>query len=105
MDPRFTLFNGTTLVFVVITVWMLTVRLRGVIGGNWPLIYYAAVIGYSTIFSGYLDPAWVYSGLVCTLLMRFEFMGGVFLKIIRAIDILVLVYFIFAGLYAMTFIL
>lgn len=105
MDPRFTVFNGTTLVFVVITAWMLTARLRGLVGGNWPIFYYAGAIGYSLIFPGYLDPAWVYSGLVCTLLMRFEFMGGIFLKMIRAIDMLVLGYFIFAGLYAITFIL
>jgi hypothetical protein len=103
MDPRFSVFNGTTLGFVAVTIWMLSARLRGLIGGNWPLFYYAGVIGYSTIFPGSLDPAWVYSGLVCTLLMRFEFMGGVFLKIIRVLDIIVLIYFIFAGLYSMTF--
>ena len=104
MDPRFSIFNGTTLVFVVITIWMLSARIRGVVSGNWPIFYYVGVIGYTNVFPDYLDPAWVYSGVVCTLLMRFEFMGGVFLKIIRVIDIIVLGYFIYAALAAMTFV-
>ena len=44
------------------------------------------------VYPDILDPAWVYAGVVCSLLLRFEFMGGVFLKIIRVIDITVLAY-------------
>ncbi len=90
MDPRFSVFNVTTAVLLGLTLWVLIARIRGVVESNWPLYYYAGVIGYSVVFPGYLDEAWIYAGVVCALLLRFEFMGGWFLKIIRTIDILVL---------------
>ncbi len=103
MDPRFTVFNGSTVVFVAITVWVLSVRIRGVVDSNWPLFYYVAVVAYSAVFPGYLDPAFVYAGVVCALLLRFEFMGGFFLKIVRVIEIIVLAYYAYAAISAMTF--
>ena len=76
---------------------MLVERYRGLIESNWPLFYYFGVVSHSCYYPGVLDPAWVYSGVVCTLLLRFEFMGGFFLKAIRFIDFVVLLYLLFAS--------
>ncbi len=87
----------TTAIVAALTVWMLVARYRGMIESNWPLLYYFGVVTYSWNYPGVLDSAWVYGGVVCALLLRFEFMGGVFLKIIRFIDFLVLLYVLYAS--------
>lgn len=97
MDPRFAPFNITTAVLAGVTIWVLIARVRGMVESNWPLFYYIGVIAYTMFFPDYLDPAWVYSGVVCTLLLRFEFMGGVFLKLIRFLDIVVLVFLAYSA--------
>ena len=103
MDPRFGAFNITTGVLAAVTVWVLSARLRGVVESNWPIFYYIGVIFYGMVFPDILDPAWVYAGVVSSLLLRFEFMGGVFLKIIRIIDIIVLTYLAYIAFTSMTF--
>jgi hypothetical protein len=45
-----------------------------------------------------LNPNAVYAGLICVLLLRFEFLGGFVLKMVRAIDLAILVYFMWRGL-------
>ncbi len=92
MDPRFGAFNVTTGLLAALTISVLIARVRGVVQSNWPLLYYVGVIFYTTLYEGYIDPAWVYAGVVSSLLLRFEFMGGIFLTIIRLIDIVVLCY-------------
>jgi len=103
MDPRFSGFNVTTVVFAILTLWLLVARFRGLVEGNWPLFYYIGVIFYTSIFPDNLDPAWVYAGVVVTLLLRFEYMGGIFLKIIRGLDIVVLIYLLFASVASLSF--
>ena len=83
-------------VAAALTVWMLTARYRGVLESNWPLFYYVGLVVYSLMFASFLDPAWVYAGVVCGLLLRFEFMGGIFLKLIRLIEFVVLLYILYA---------
>lgn len=90
MDP-YSFTNITTAVVAGLTVWMLIARLRGVIESNWPVAYYLGLVVYSVVFPGYLDPAWVYSGVVCGLLLRFEFMGGIFLTLMRLVEGVVLI--------------
>lgn len=95
MDLSYSPLNISTAVLVGLTVWMLTARYRGVIESNWPLFYYFGVVAYSLMYSAFLDPAWVYAGVVCGLLLRFEFMGGFFLKLVRLVEFVVLVYILY----------
>ena len=97
MDPRFAGFNVTTGILAILTAWVLTARLRGVVESNWPMLYYVGVVFYSTIFPSVLDPAWIYAGVLCTLFLRFEFMGGFFLKVIRVLDVMVLIYLMYTA--------
>ncbi len=98
MDPRYTPLNVTVAVLAVLTAWVLIARYRGSTESNWPLLYYFGVVFFSVTIPGILDPAWVYAGVVCALLLRFEFMGGVFLKLIHLIDYVVLAYIFYATL-------
>jgi hypothetical protein len=100
MDVRFGATNITTAVLSGVTVWVLIARLRGAVETNWPLFYYLGVVAFSTAIPGVLDPAWVYSGVVCALLLRFEFLGGFLLKVVRGIEMVVLLYLLYASVTA-----
>lgn len=95
---RFTLFNTLTLLVMAATVAMGWVRYRFSIEKTWPLVYYLIIVGYAEAFPGSLSPYWVFTGVVSGLLLRFEFMGGILLKAVRAIEYAVLVYVLVRGL-------
>lgn len=85
---RWTLFNGCTLLVAAITAALIAARLRRVLQSNWPLLYYAAVLGYWKGFEGSLNTAWVFLGGACGLLLRFEFIGGAPLTSVRILEFL-----------------
>ena len=68
----FTLFNGITVFVLALTLLLLWRRFRGS-PANWPLVYYAAVTGYTFGFSGGLNPYWVAAGVACGVAIRFGF--------------------------------
>ncbi len=96
MAPMHTVTNVTTAVLAGLTGWMIVARHRTASESNWPLVYYAAVVAFSARFPDRLDPSWVYGGLVCALLLRFEFMAGIFEKAVRLLDYLALGYILYA---------
>ncbi len=69
---RFTLFNSITLFVLAMTI---VLAWRRFAGGpvNWPLAYYAMVVGYTVAFSHGLNPYWVAFGVACALAIRFGF--------------------------------
>ena len=78
-----TAINVTTLLMVAITVWLIYNRQRGRLDSNWPLFYYIALVFYSKSFQDALHPNMVFIGVVAGLLLRFEFMGGPILIVVR----------------------
>ena len=103
MDP-YGAENITTVIALAVTVWMITARIRGAPESNWPLFYYLGIVLYSYLFEGAIAPRWIYFGVVTALFMRFEFMGGFFLKIIRVFEFVVLAYMMVAlGAHAVFF--
>lgn len=95
---RFTLFNTATLAVMAATLAMVWIRFNFSLEKTWPLAYYAIVIAYSEVFPGSLSPYWVFAGVVIGLLLRFEFMGGVVLKAVRAAEFAVFAYVLVRGL-------
>ena len=95
---RVTLFNVCTLVLIGLTSAVLAARLRGLLESNWPLGYYALVIIYWQVFPGGLDPYWVFVGLVSATLLRFEFLGGVILTLVRVLEFCFFGYIIWRAL-------
>ena len=70
---RFTLFNCVTLFILAWTLVLLWWRFAGKLSANWPLAYYAVLMGYTVGFSGGLNPYWVGAGIACALAIRFGF--------------------------------
>jgi len=87
MDPAYGATNVTTVVFVGMSVWTIVSRVRGRPDANWPLFFYLGVVMYHQGLPGRLHPYLVFSGVISTLLLRFEFMGGPMLKLMKVVDI------------------
>jgi hypothetical protein len=100
MNISYTPFNVTTALAVVFTIWMIAARLRGSTENNWPLCYYAGIVFYSHFYPGNLEPRWIFTGTIASLFLRFEYMGGAFLKFVRLVDYLILALLLY-GLAAM----
>ena len=94
MDASYSAFNITTGLAIGCTVWIIGARWRGSVESNWPLFYYLGVVLYSYLFPEVIEPRWIYAGVVTALFLRFEFMGGFFLKMVRFFEYVVLLYFL-----------
>jgi|SRR5580698_1248096 hypothetical protein len=66
----YTAFNGITVLVLALTLLVVWRRFRGPLAANWPLLYYAALAGYSIGFSGSLNLYWVAAGVACGLAIR-----------------------------------
>ncbi len=91
----FTLFNFFTLVLMGLTIWLGMSRQTTKLENNWPLFYYVYLVGYLKVYEGGLDPYMVYVGVVSALFLRFEFIGGWFLKFVRGTELFILAYVIY----------
>jgi hypothetical protein len=69
----FTMFNGITVLVLALTLLVVWRRFRGPLAANWPLLYYAAIAGYTIAFSGGLNPYWVAAATACGVAIRFGF--------------------------------
>lgn len=90
--------NITTLLLLALTVWILYIRHRTRPDTNWPLFYFAAVVAYIRKFDNVIPDWVVFTGVIAALLLRFEFMGGPILKLVKAIESVVMCYIIFCAL-------
>jgi len=89
---QITLFNMVTLFLMAATLVVAVKRFSAHIDSNLPLTYYGLLVAYWRGNAYTLDNYWVLGGLLCGLLLRFEFLGGAAEKLIRALELLVFVY-------------
>ena len=89
---QITLFNLVTLCLMAATLWVAVRRYVASIESNWPLVYYSALFAYWSGYPYTLDTYWVMGGILCGLMLRFEFLGGAIEKVIRVLEVLVFVY-------------
>jgi len=89
---QITLFNVVTLFLMAATLLVAAKRLSSAVDSNWPIVYYGVLLAYWRSYAYTLDNYWVMGGLLCGLLLRFEFLGGAVEKLIRALELLVFVY-------------
>ena len=91
---QITIFNVVTLFLLLATFVMGYKRFTLPGESNWPLVYYALLIVYWRSYPFSLDNYWVLMGVLCGLLLRFEFLGGPFKKVIRGIELVVFGYIV-----------
>ena len=89
-----TTINITTMLLVAITAWVIYARFKMRIDSTWPLFYYLALVAYAKTFPDIFEPFMVYIGVVCGLFLRFEFMGGFILQVVRFIELATLGYYL-----------
>jgi hypothetical protein len=94
---QITLFNVVTLFLIAATLVVTVKRLTASSDCNWPLAYYGLLLTYWRGYMYTLDNYWVIGGVVCGLVLRFEFLGGAIEKIIRALELLVFGYVVWSG--------
>lgn len=68
------------------SLWLLIMRSRLAPESNWPLVYYLSVFIYMRALGTFLQPEFVYSGVVCAMMIRFEFMANWLIKFIRFLE-------------------
>ena len=95
MDTLYGPLGITTAIALVATAWLIVNRLRASSESNWPLFYYLGIVVYDYALPGFLDPRWIYAGVLIALFLRFEFMGGAFLKMVRAVEYVVFAYLLY----------
>ena len=87
-------FNFINAVVLIISVWAVLNRHSKAFGSNLPLVYWGAVVAHTKFFQGGYDPKFVLIGLVCCLLLRFEFMNDLLVKLVQVCEFAALGYVI-----------
>jgi hypothetical protein len=72
--------NITELLVVTLAIVSAILLIRKRYDSNVPLLFYVVLIAFYSFTDRSLNPYLLYTGLVMTLLLRFEFMGGGFAK-------------------------
>jgi hypothetical protein len=82
------------LIMVVLTIWVMRVRFTSPIEVPWPMLYYLALVLFVRSNEGEFDNYWIFFGVLCALFLRYEFLGGIFLKVLRTGEFVVHLYVI-----------
>jgi hypothetical protein len=91
---QITLFNIVTLFLMAATLLAAAKRVAAGVDSSWLLAYYGLLVVYWRGYAYTLDNYWVLGGLLCGLVLRFEFLGGAVEKLIRVLELLVFCYVI-----------
>jgi hypothetical protein len=100
---RYASSNITTAVMFGFTVYLMVARFKSRQDWTWPLFYYLFLFVYFQAFPGSLNPLAVYAGVVCALLIRFEFLSKKVTTSLRVVEMGVLCYLAYAFLSLVAF--
>ena len=89
MRFEWTALNFWTLVIAILTVAMMRARFTTRIDTPWAMVYYIALVLYVRSVEGEYNNYVIFAGVVAALFLRFEFMGGFFLKLFRTAEFVV----------------
>jgi len=82
------------LIIIGLTLWVMRARFTSRIDTSWPLVYYMFLVIFVRANEGEFNNYWIFTGVVCALFLRYEFMAGLFLKFFRTGEFLVHIYVI-----------
>jgi hypothetical protein len=74
--------NITALLVICLALVAIVTLLRKRYESNLPLLFYFVAVVFANLFSRPISPFILYGGLMFSLLIRFEFMGGLVMKIV-----------------------
>jgi hypothetical protein len=94
MSLRFSDLEILALIVCGFTCWLFAVRGRMQSESNWPLAFYLALVLYQKTAGQFLEANFIYAGVVCAMMIRFEFMSQGFVKVFRFIEAICLIYVI-----------
>ncbi len=82
MEFNPTSLNVTEVLVIFLAVVAATFVLRKRYDSNVPLLFYLVLVLFNNMSDRGINPYLLYSGLILALLLRFEFMGGGFAKLV-----------------------
>jgi hypothetical protein len=82
------------LIIIAATIWVMRARFTSPIDTAWPMIYYIFLVIFVRSNEGEFNNYWIFIGVACAAFLRYEFLAGVFLKIIRTGEFVVHLYVI-----------
>ncbi len=92
MDPRATPVDITTLLLVALAVYGLYSLACKKLDSNLPLLFYFALGLLMSVTNRHLDSFLYGGGLASALVLRFEFMNGVFTRLVLWLEMLALTF-------------
>ena len=84
------------LVVICLTLWLMRARFTSPVDTPWPMIYYFVLVIFVRANEGEFNNLWIFIGFLCAAFLRYEFLGGIFLKIFRTGEFVVHLYVIVA---------
>jgi hypothetical protein len=82
------------LIMIALTIWLMRVRFTSPIEIPWPMLYYLALVIFVRSNEGEFNNLYIFIGVACAAFLRYEFLGGIFLKAFRLGEFAVHVYVI-----------
>jgi hypothetical protein len=80
--------NMTAILVVCVALVAIVFLLRKRYDSNLPLLFYFVAIMFTRLFDRPVNPFIMYGGLAFALVLRFEFMGGVVMKIVNFLAVI-----------------
>lgn len=92
-------FSVTVILLIAFTVAMMLVRQKRGLYNNWPILYWILVVVFTLVRpEETFNFSVIFVGLGAALLLRFEFMNEILVRIFRVIELAVYLYVIYRGL-------
>ena len=80
----------TTVLMAVLALYVIYTRIKNWLESNVPIFYYVFLVIYMRAVEGTV-PIWLsLAGLCCALILRFEFLNAVFIRIVKFIEFVAL---------------
>ncbi|MGH9660193.1 MAG: hypothetical protein ACRD96_16710, partial [Bryobacteraceae bacterium] len=86
------LFNTLTVFVVIMTLITMRLRFSLKMDSSLPILYYLILVVYARAYEGEYNNYMIFAGVVAALFLRFEFLGGLFLKLFRSAEFVVHLY-------------
>src|SRR5512138_3293341 len=98
MHFKATNYTVSILILMVLTIGMMIVRGKKPLENNWPLFYWILMV---IVCLKWPEDAWDYrlvlTGAAAGFLLRFEFMGNTFVKVVRFVEFCIWIFILYAG--------